>query len=309
MLAVAAPASAVGALVTVITLVSTAAAHEPALVTVMVNVTEPPASPAAGVYVGFNAVALAVIEPAPFSVQRMLPPDELAPATVKATFSQTSVSGPALAVGDAVTVNAFVSTALAHVPLLTVIVKVTTLPASAGAGVYTGVNVVAPAVILPAPFSVQRIVPFAELAPDTVNGVVWHVSTVAAPASAVGDAEIVSSLVSCAVPQPATPVTVMVRVTTVPASPTPGVYVGLVAVAFAVILPAPFSVHRIVPFAELAPATVKAVVSQVSELATPASAVGASFTVKTFVSTAFAQLPLPSTVKVSVTVASAAIGV
>jgi hypothetical protein len=40
---------AVGAAVTVITFVSTAAEHEPALVTVKVNVTDPPASPAAGV--------------------------------------------------------------------------------------------------------------------------------------------------------------------------------------------------------------------------------------------------------------------
>jgi hypothetical protein len=122
-------------------------------------------------------------------------------------------------------------------------------------------------------------------------------------------AEIVSNLVSVATPQPADPVTVNVNVTTVPASPGSGVYVGVNVFAFAVMLPAPFSVHSIVPFAELAPPTVKAVVTHVSELATPASAVGALFTVSTFVATALAQLPLPSTVKVSVTVASAALAV
>ena len=52
--------------------------------------------------------------------------------------------------------------------LVTVIVKVTVLPASPAAAVYTGVNVVAPDVIDPAPFSVHAIVPFEEVAPLTV---------------------------------------------------------------------------------------------------------------------------------------------
>ena len=162
--------------------------------------------------------------------------------------------------------------------------------------------------MLPAPFSVQSIVPLA-VASLTVKAVVWHVDAVAAPASAVGDADTVRSLVSCAVPQPATPVTVRVKVTTLPASPTAGVYVGVSVVASAVIEPAPFSVQSMVPFADVAPATTKGVVWQTSELAAPASAAGASFTVSTFVSTASAQLPAPSTVKVNVTVPSAATGV
>jgi hypothetical protein len=77
----------------------------------------------------------------------------------------------------------------------------------------------------------------------------------------------------------------------------------------AVILPAPFSVQEIVPFEKLAPPTVKAALTQVSDEAAPASATGASFTVMTFVATASAQLPLPFTVKVNVTVASLALAV
>ena len=49
--------------------------------------------------------------------------------------------------------------------LLTVIVKITVVPASPAAAVYVGVNVAAPAVIEPAPFSVQEIVPFVADAP------------------------------------------------------------------------------------------------------------------------------------------------
>ena len=80
-------------------------------------------------------VAPAVILPAPFSVHRIVPFENEAPATVCVTFSHTSASDPALAVGLAVIVNAFVSTALAQLPLLTVSVKVTVVPASPATGV------------------------------------------------------------------------------------------------------------------------------------------------------------------------------
>ena len=61
--------------------------------------------------------------------------------------------------------------------LVTVIVKVTAVPASPAAAVYTGVNEVAPDVIVPAPFSVHAIVPLLELAPLIVavafEQIVW----------------------------------------------------------------------------------------------------------------------------------------
>jgi hypothetical protein len=61
--------------------------HATVLVTVIVKVTGVPASPAAAVYVGVNVVA-SVIEPAPFSVQRIVPLVELAPLTVAVLFEQ-----------------------------------------------------------------------------------------------------------------------------------------------------------------------------------------------------------------------------
>ena len=65
--------------------VAVAAVHG-LLETVMVKVTVLPASPAAGVYVGVKVVAPAVIEPAPFSVHKIVPLDELAPLTVAVPF-------------------------------------------------------------------------------------------------------------------------------------------------------------------------------------------------------------------------------
>jgi hypothetical protein len=98
--------------------------------------------------------------PAPFSVQAIVPFADVAPATVYAVFTHTSASAPAFACGEAVTASDFVDTALAQLPFDTVSVKVTVVPASATAGVYVGVNVFAPEVMEPAPFSVHAIVPF-----------------------------------------------------------------------------------------------------------------------------------------------------
>jgi hypothetical protein len=76
-----------------------------------------------------------------------------------------------LAAGLEVIVNAFVSVAATQLPLLTVNVKVTVVPASPTAGIYVGVKVVAPEIV-PPPLWVHSIVPFVELAPDTVKAVV-----------------------------------------------------------------------------------------------------------------------------------------
>ena len=64
--------------------------------------------------------------------------------------------------------------AAVHGLLLTVMVIVTVLPASPAAGVYVGVKDVEPPVIVPAPFSVHKIVPFVELAPLTVAVPDWQ---------------------------------------------------------------------------------------------------------------------------------------
>ena len=73
--------------------------------------------------------------------------------------------------------------------LVTVIVRVTALPASPAAAVYVGVKVVAPAVIEPAPFSVHAIVPFEALAspPVKVYEPVWQIVALP-PAEADGEA-------------------------------------------------------------------------------------------------------------------------
>ena len=70
--------------------------------------------------------------------------------------------------------------------LFTVIVKVTVVPASAAAAVYVGVKDVSPAVIEPAPFSVHKIVPLAEVAPLTVAVALEQIVCVP-PAVAVGN--------------------------------------------------------------------------------------------------------------------------
>ena len=75
--------------------------------------------------------------------------------------------------------------AAVHGLFVTVIVSVTVLPASPAAGVYTGVSVVAPEVIEPAPFSVQAMVPFDELAPLIAAVPETHIVCVP-PAIAVG---------------------------------------------------------------------------------------------------------------------------
>ena len=65
----------------------------------MVNVTVVPASPAAGVYTGVSVDAPEVIEPAPLSVQAMVPLDELAPLTVAVDVTHIVCVPPADAVG------------------------------------------------------------------------------------------------------------------------------------------------------------------------------------------------------------------
>jgi hypothetical protein len=73
----------------------------------MVSVTVVPASPAAGVYTGVSVVAPEVIEPEPFSVQAIVPLDELAPLMVAGADEHMVCVPPADAVGckltDAIT--------------------------------------------------------------------------------------------------------------------------------------------------------------------------------------------------------------
>lgn len=84
--------------------------------------------------------------------------------------------------------------------LVTVIVRVMVVPASAVVGVYVGVRVVDPAVIDPAPFSDHKMVPFEAVTPLTVavplEQMVWL-----PPAEAVGCASTVKILVLVAVPR------------------------------------------------------------------------------------------------------------
>ena len=71
-------------------------------------------------------------------------------------------------------------------------------------------------------------------------------------------------------------VTVIVKVTAVPASPAAAVYVGVNVVEF-VNEPKPLVVHTIVPLLELAPLTVAVLFEQILWLP-PAAAVGNAFT-------------------------------
>lgn len=106
-----------------------------------------------------------------------------------AEFWQAIVEPLMEAVGTGFTIRVYVAVAVcgAHALLLvTVIVKVTVFPASAAAAVYVGVKVVAPAVIEPAPFSDQEIVPFDEVAPLTVAVALEQIVCVP-PAVAVGN--------------------------------------------------------------------------------------------------------------------------
>ena len=70
----------------------------------------------------------------------------------------------------------------------------------------------------------------------------------------------------------------MVKVTVFPPSPDCAVYVGFNAVEFEVIEPAPFSVHNIVPLAEVAPLTIAEALEQIV-CEPPAVAVGKEVTV------------------------------
>ena len=95
---------------------------------------------------------------------------------------------PAVAVGNGFTITVYVAVWVCGaqaLSLVTVIVKVTEVPASAAVGVYVGVSVVAPEVIVPAPFSVHEIVPFVAEAPLTV-AVALEQMVCVPPAVAVG---------------------------------------------------------------------------------------------------------------------------
>ena len=110
-------------------------------------------------------------------------------------FEQILWFPPAAAVGNAFTFTVYVAVAVIGVlhatVLVTVIVKVTAVPASPAAAVYTGAVVVPPDVIVPDPFSVHAIVPLLELAPLTVavlfEQILWF-----PPAAAVGNGSIVT---------------------------------------------------------------------------------------------------------------------
>src|SRR5689334_25407911 len=104
-------------------------------------------------------------------------------------------------------------------------------PPSATTGVYVGVKVVA-FVNMPPPLCVHKIpAMFVALAPLTVNGVVTQVSPVCVPASSVGESVTFRDSVSIATTQLPLPVTVMVKITTLPPSAATGVYVGVSVVA------------------------------------------------------------------------------
>jgi hypothetical protein len=90
-------------------------------------------------------------------------------AAAKAVFTHNTgedEAAPTVLFAD--TTTEYVAVAAVQGLLETVIVKVTVFPASPAAAVYVGVNVVAPRVMEPAPFSVQAIVPFDEVTPLTV---------------------------------------------------------------------------------------------------------------------------------------------
>ena len=104
--------------------------------------------------------------------------------------------------------------------LVTVIVNVRVNPASPAPAVYVGVKVVA-FVNDPKPLLVQRIVPFVELAPDTVAVPFEHIVWLP-PALAVGNGFTFTVYVAVAViagVQAIVLVTVIVKVTAFPASP------------------------------------------------------------------------------------------
>ena len=128
------------------------------------------------------------IEPVPSCVQKIVPFAALAPDTVASLPGQIVVLPPALAVGKGSIITVYVAVAVngTHSLLLvTVMVNVTVVPASPGAGVYTGVRVDPPDVIEPAPFSVHAIVPFVAVAPLTVAVSFTHI-VCKPPALAVG---------------------------------------------------------------------------------------------------------------------------
>ena len=145
--------------------------QEPLPLTVKVRVTLPAAiSPALGVYIAKVKESASVKVPVPLEDQST-PSVFVAEAPVVMStapeLAHVEIAVPATAVGKAKTLTVYVAVAAVHVPLETVIVKVTSFPASPAAAVYVGVNVPCPAVMDPAPFSVQTIVPLDDEAPLT----------------------------------------------------------------------------------------------------------------------------------------------
>lgn len=105
----------------------------------MVRMTVFPASSGAAAYTGAKVDAPEMIEPAPSSVQEMMPFDADAPITVAVWFSQMTDSPPADAVGGAKNVRTFVSDTDAHGAFPNAVRVNSTLPASKSAwlGIYS----------------------------------------------------------------------------------------------------------------------------------------------------------------------------
>ena len=184
---------------------------------------------------------------------------------------------PANAVGAATTLTVYVAVAFGHPGFETVIVSVTV--ESPAAGVYVGETVPCPAVIEPAPFSVQTIVPLVAVAPETVAVPVMQIVSLP-PALAVGCRDIVSCFEETAGLQGADPVVVNVMVT-LPAvtSASLGLYVAKVSESALANVPVPLDVQRTVPFAELAPDVTLIEFCPHVARAVPAFAVGIGATV------------------------------
>ena len=128
------------------------------------------------------------------------------------------------AVGNGFTVIVYIAVAAGiHAgvnELVTVIVNVTVLPASDVLEVYVGFIVPCPFVIVPAPLWVQKMVPFAALAPLTVAEVLEHIVW-EPPAVADGNGFTIIVYVAVAAGEQTGVkelVTVIVKVTVLPAS-------------------------------------------------------------------------------------------
>jgi hypothetical protein len=95
-----------------------------------------------------SVVAPAVIEPAPSSVQSIVPFDELAPLTVAVAFEQIVCVPPADAIGNALTV-VVIPALVATQPFASVTFTVTTCPVANALVVKVAVVLAAPWLIAP----------------------------------------------------------------------------------------------------------------------------------------------------------------